>query len=472
MIKPCVKLVKSPFAYYAYDTNLNEIISISKEMYDEIQSILISNGKNENDISNELMQIRNKGYLQNRQVQDIGFNLNDSNMLKLERNLKMLTLQVTQNCNLRCEYCVYSENINLGQRSHSNKKMSIELAKKCIDFFHEHSINTNAPSIGFYGGEPLLEFDLIKEIIEYANEKFKGKDLHFNITTNGLFLNLNRAKFLYDNRVDIVLSLDGPKTIQNKYRKFPNGKDGTFDIIKDNIANIKREIPDLYNRIGINSVINPEDDLDEIDLLKNDEIFGPLMIRYSIVDYSYDDELSKKKYPQKFVFDFEYNMFCSRLFELGYIKNEDALNRITKENNNSLKREIKKMKRNPIFETAIPSGQCLPGELRLFVDCTGNFYSCEKVCESSDSCIGNINEGFDFVKIKEIMNISKETKENCINCWAFQLCNNCIFGCFDQGLISKQKRLEKCNRSKLAAFQRIKTKIQNYESVKYMHKTR
>lgn len=90
-----------------------------------------------------------------------------------ENSLNTIILQVTQNCNLRCQYCVYSGSyIN---RVHNNKRMSVEVAKQAIDFLAKHSMNSKEISIGFYGGEPLLEFSLIQEIVDYAERIFIGK---------------------------------------------------------------------------------------------------------------------------------------------------------------------------------------------------------------------------------------------------------------------------------------------------------
>ena len=86
----------------------------------------------------------------------------------LERKINKITLQVTQSCNFRCKYCIYSENANRSQRTHSSKHMSWETAKKAIDFLYEHSVDSEKIYIGFYGGEPLLEFELIKQCIEYV----------------------------------------------------------------------------------------------------------------------------------------------------------------------------------------------------------------------------------------------------------------------------------------------------------------
>lgn len=111
----------------------------------------------------------------------------------LAHNIEQLTLQVTQNCNLRCSYCVYGGSyIN---RHHCNKRMDFQMAKKAIDFALERSSDSRRLSIGFYGGEPFLEFELIKQCINYVHEMVEGKDVLFTVTTNGTLLTEDKMKF-------------------------------------------------------------------------------------------------------------------------------------------------------------------------------------------------------------------------------------------------------------------------------------
>lgn len=107
----------------------------------------------------------------------------------LTRKLAKITLQLTQNCNFRCKYGIYSETHNLRQRSHSTERMTFETAKKAIDFLWKHSVDSPDVNIGFYGGEPLLEFPLLKKAVKYSERLFEGKNLTFSVTTNGTLLN-------------------------------------------------------------------------------------------------------------------------------------------------------------------------------------------------------------------------------------------------------------------------------------------
>lgn len=172
----------------------------------------------------------------------------------IENNVHQLILQVTQNCNLRCKYCVYSG--SYVNRIHTKKRMSIETAKKAIDFYHKHNSNLETALISFYGGEQLLEIKLIHEIIIYANEVFKGKSIKYNMTTNATLLNDEIVRFLYENDISLTISLDGPQAIQDNSRVFAESGKGTFDVIMKKLDYIKENYPDYMDNISFNAVLD------------------------------------------------------------------------------------------------------------------------------------------------------------------------------------------------------------------------
>lgn len=466
------KLFSTPFSFYAYDVNLNQLIEISEDLYFELKEIINNTYSTEN-ISEELRELRENGYFNEPVVKGIKNELTDMNKLKLEKAIKTICLQITQNCNFRCDYCVYSENVNKQQRSHSPKKMSFDTAKKSIDFLLNHTVGTENPNIAFYGGEPLLEFDLIKKIIHYAENTFKGKKIKFNITTNGSLLTIDKAKYLYEHNVVTMISLDGPKNIHDKYRLLAEGNIGSFDIIRKNIEKIKEELPGFYKQLTIHSVINSECDLEEINLIKKDKLFNEINFRYSLVDFTFDSN-KKKQINKKFVTDYEYSMFLSQLYNLGFVKKNFRKN-ILDYPYEVLQNMIANLNEFPaqqLSEFSFPGGQCLPGEAKLFVDYKGTLYPCEKVCESEDMQIGNIYDGFNHKKIEKILKFCELTEEQCKNCFAFQLCSTCIYKCTDNGILSKEKRLNCCNESRKGVEQYLRLKIQNYEMLKYMKKVK
>ena len=170
---PFIHLFSTPLGYYFYDVNTNDIVKVNGETYEFLQS-----GTTEymELVQKELNDLKRRGYLKTNHVEQTLHPLTELLPFYAESKLGQLILQVTQNCNLRCDYCVYSGNYET--RGHTNKRMHINMAKKAIDFFRDHTKDQKEVTIGFYGGEPLLEFPLIKECVNYAEQRLKGKGLN------------------------------------------------------------------------------------------------------------------------------------------------------------------------------------------------------------------------------------------------------------------------------------------------------
>ncbi len=146
---------------------------------------------------------------------------------KKSLNAKSLTLMISQECNLRCTYC-YGED-----GEYSNKgKMNFETARKAIDFFAGQSPSDKL-SICFFGGEPLLNFELMKKVIAYVKniEEKAGKTYTFSMTTNGTLINQEISDFIEENKISLIISIDGNKEMTDANRFYGNKK-GAYEVIK------------------------------------------------------------------------------------------------------------------------------------------------------------------------------------------------------------------------------------------------
>ena len=140
--------------------------------------------------------------------------------------LKSLCLHVAHDCNLRCKYCFAGTGDFGGKR----ELMSAETGKKAIDFAITGSRKRHNLEIDLFGGEPLVNFGVVKEIIQYARKREgeANKNIKLTLTTNGTLLNDEIIEFLNENRVMVVLSLDGGKEMHDAMRPFPN-QTGSYD---------------------------------------------------------------------------------------------------------------------------------------------------------------------------------------------------------------------------------------------------
>jgi len=150
--------------------------------------------------------------------------------------LKSLCLNISHDCNLRCAYCFASSGPFGGERL----LMPEEIGKKAIDYLMAHSGSRKHCEIDFFGGEPLMNWHAIKEVVAYGREQGKkyGKEIKFTLTTNGVALNDEVQDFLNRENISVVLSLDGRPEVHDRVRKFPSGK-GSYEIIN---AHLKRFI--------------------------------------------------------------------------------------------------------------------------------------------------------------------------------------------------------------------------------------
>ncbi len=142
--------------------------------------------------------------------------------------IKSMCLNVAHDCNLRCEYCFASKGDFGGER----KLMPLEVGKKAIDFLIEHSAGRHNLEMDFFGGEPLMNFDVVKELVAYARslEKEHNKNFRFTITTNGLLLDDDKIEFINREMSNCVLSLDGRKEVNDRLRFRVDGS-GSYDRI-------------------------------------------------------------------------------------------------------------------------------------------------------------------------------------------------------------------------------------------------
>ncbi|MBQ9608489.1 MAG: thioether cross-link-forming SCIFF peptide maturase [Lachnospiraceae bacterium] len=143
--------------------------------------------------------------------------------------VKALCLHIAHDCNLACKYCFADEGEYHGQK---RELMPIEVGRQAIDFLIENSGSRVNLEVDFFGGEPLMNFDVVKEIVAYGRSKEKeyNKNFRFTLTTNGVLLNDDVIDFCNKEISNVVLSLDGRKCVHDKMRPTRNGK-GSYDII-------------------------------------------------------------------------------------------------------------------------------------------------------------------------------------------------------------------------------------------------
>lgn len=460
---PFIHLLQTPYGKYVFDVNTDSINFIDDKLYSALS--LLQKGECDKIPKKMLIEIdnmRNNGLLKSNKPKVMKHPVTNNLEYYLTHRVEGITLQVTQECNFRCRYCPYSQN-NSVTRKHMNKKMSLETAKKGIDFLQTRCRDTERVSVGFYGGEPLLEFDLIEKIIRYARKKLNGKAIWFNMTTNCSLLNLNMLKFLVENDLHITISIDGPKDIHDNNRKFASNNCGTFDAVIKKIAIIEREYPEyLKNNVSFNVVLDPSKEFNCINqMFLNYDIFkNSSMVQSSVIDDTFSD--AKNVYSKKYIEEFSYESFLIFASYLGWLQKENlsaaSLQKLV--HYDHLKKVLGS---RTITEEMSHGGPCIIGARKLFMDYKGGFFPCERVNEASCVMqIGTVEEGFDIKKIDTLLNACKLTESKCKNCWAINHCTICAGQIDDGKQLSVEKKLALCEKQR----EKAEYTLQEYIAIK------
>lgn len=459
--KPFIHLFATPGGYYIYDVNTNAIIAVEKSIYDFFKASQIKK-TNEleqascSNIQTVVEKLKKRGFLSSKRVQEIYHPANDWLKDYMSSRIPMITLQVTQNCNLRCDYCLYSGSYY--NREHSNTQMSFETAKKCIDFLLNNSKDTDLVYIGFYGGEPLLEFDLIKKCVAYADEIFEGKKVIYSITTNGTVFTKENFEFLMEHDANIMISLDGPKDVHNKNRKFAVGGCGSFEKISGNLKYFKENYPEYFKKVSFNCVLDGKNDFGCIneffasyDVIKGSHIN---VSNLSDVYTKYDNDSAIDDYNIKVQYEL-FKLYLNKINKLD----KKHVSKLMINNYNLLKRKTveERILLKELPDKTHHGGPCIAGAQRLFVDVNGNFYPCERVSESSKVMrIGHVDTGFDLERVSSLLNIGKLTEESCKDCWALRFCTVCAAYADDTEKLSCDKKSSCCASVRVLQEQNLK----------------
>ena len=152
--------------------------------------------------------------------------------------VKALCLHIAHTCNLNCSYCFASQGKYHGERA----VMSFEVGKRALDFLIENSGNRHNLEVDFFGGEPLLNFEVVKELVAYARsiEKKYNKNFRFTLTTNGMLIDDDVIDFANRECANVVLSLDGRREIHDRFRIDYQGR-GSFDTIVPKFQKLVKE---------------------------------------------------------------------------------------------------------------------------------------------------------------------------------------------------------------------------------------
>jgi len=364
--------------------------------------------------------------------------------LEQVNDIQQVIIELTEQCNLRCKYCIYNED-HENFRGFSTQNMTWDIAKKALDYVFSHC--EDKISVTFYGGEPLLQFSLMKRCIDYAVEKVgKEKKLNFGFTTNLTLMTKEMAEYFASlESCGITGSLDGPEEIHDANRVMANHV-GSFKKAMDGL----KLLIDCMGQekagkvVGINAVLTPPFTVEKVEHINQffrsiSWIPEQMTIRASYMERP--NWGKQKEEPLKEVKGTMKDNDPVGYWKLKKICNkEEAEIKFGMENAN-----LMRIHQRLIAEVPIPflqqNGCCNPGSRRLYITIKGEFLVCERIGKSP--VIGNVEQGIDMKAIQRyyIDDYAKASLPDCSSCWASQLCSLCYASFYDEnGINIKEKR--------------------------------
>lgn len=350
-------------------------------------------------------------------------------------NLNQLVFEVTDNCNLKCKYCGYGEFYD-GYDNREAKNLPIEYAFKLIDYLSEIWSQglTNATKqltyISFYGGEPLMNMDFIKQCIEYIENKKLNRVIVYSMTTNAMLLD-KYMDYLVMKQVRLLISLDGDKN-SHSYRVNQSGEN-SFDRVFSNIKLLQSKYSTYFdNNVNFNSVLHNRNTVAGVHNFIKSE-FGKVPTI---------SELNNSSIRSDKIAEFEAT-YRNKAEDLRQSENYEQLAKdmfMNEPNTNDLLlylhqysgnvfRDYKSLLYNPENMSGTPSGTCTPFSKKMFVTVNGKILQCERI--DHDFALGYVNSDgihLDMALIAEKFNTwVGKIKKQCESCYRKQSCIQCVY---------------------------------------------
>jgi len=323
---------------------------------------------------------------------------------------KCVIFELTQQCNLRCDYCVYSGNYG-NMRRHCQKAMSWDDLKLGLDRFSYDSRKLAACEISFYGGETMLEFDLLKQAIAYSRGHFPGRTLSFSVSTNGVLLTPERMQWLKDNPdVSVMITVNGP--FHDQWRHHADGTGSLSSILK-NLEWAKANLPGVWKR-QIDFICNIAS-LNQVNPMREfyQRVIGkcPKIITRIERDRGND-------YIRELLGEENDNGIKQKLFA-EYLRTGDDFLHVL------FGIPLSEIHDRKLFPAEAPgvSRSCIPFLNRMFVSADGRIDFCERVGKLA---FGTLKGGIDDAAVAAAdHSFNVFQNEKCRFCWAQRLCTLC-----------------------------------------------
>lgn len=352
-------------------------------------------------------------------------------------NVDHVIFELTDKCNLNCTYCGYGKYYDdlFGKRTNNylNPEVAKTFLKNLFQYWNSsyNSSHGRLINISFYGGEPLLNFSLIKDLVSFVKSyELKHNKINFSISTNGVLIN-KHLDYIVENGINLAISLDGDKNA-NSFRVFHNNKESYSRIIK-NLELIKKKYPIFYKeKISFCSVLHSRNSVEGIyEYFKKEHHIQPGISGLK------SDGLNKK-YEKEFVKMFNHRGNSFKKQNKSKESKKDLFNQTPEiqgassfihKYNNYCFNNYNDLYFNKQGISRTPTRTCVPFSKKIFLTVNGKLLPCETI--SHDYSLGNVtqdhfNVDFEAIEKKYELYFEKIRKQ-CDQCYYIESCHKCIF---------------------------------------------
>lgn len=350
---------------------------------------------------------------------------------EVDQGLQHLVLTVTEACNLRCAYCLHGADLDW-VRSHGSRRMSVETALQAVAYFLERQDTDRTPVISFYGGEALLNFEVVKAVVAAVREHPRGAEAMLVIDTNGVLLDEAVIEFVGRQKIHLQISIDGPAPIHDRHRLDANGQP-TFDPIMANLSGLLDCYPRAVDRLNFVLTLAPPVDLFAVaDLFAS---FPPYLER----GFSAQPRVTVN-FANLEGQDWEPGQEEAAGLPGLRVQVEEArqmyLAAFAKGKRHDLSPVIRALfepdlirfyhrSRAPLGGSYAPGGNCRPGRRKLHVTADGRIQPCERTGDAMS--LGTLDSGIVASEVRSLFaNFHNTLKQRCADCWALRLCGVCF----------------------------------------------
>ncbi len=381
------------------------IFRVNERVADELVKLSALEGVDETQTAPELIDI----------IKKMGLISNEKPEKVLESYpLKSITINIAQMCNLNCIYC-YGGDGDYGEQG----LMGRDVAFKAVDWLFSESGKAGEVNVTFFGGEPLMNIPLMKEVVDYSREKAKemNKKVSFSITTNGTLLDDEIIKYFNDNKFSVVASFDGDKEIQDKNRPFKDGR-GSFDSIA---ANMKKFLATRNGNLTARATVTSHN-VNLKQIRQNLYDFG---FRKAHVVVATKPVLHKKEEKEnRIAFDKEEREAIFKDIEIEVGDFVEAVKKMDKQKANNT-RQIGQIITS-LQKKAKRQYSCGLARALYAISINGDIYPCHRFVGQEQFKMGNIFDK-EIDRFKYLKQVQISTNPNCNECWARFLCGG---GCY------------------------------------------